>query len=237
MLPLLITLRDMANAGRKLMLPLLNREIPLICDEWAKPELGTGCVKITPAHDPNDYEVGKRQNLPMINILNPDGTLNDNAGPYKGLTIPKARDRVVADLDKLGLARRRRRPRNRAAPLRPQQDADRAVLGRSVVREDGRHSDDRVRARARVRGSRSDCSRARPNGDGRRDQTAASTSSPRATPRAISTGSAKNATGPSAGSSGGDIEFRFGSTSRSDAADTATMRLRNLQVDVDELQC
>jgi valyl-tRNA synthetase len=103
MLPLLVTLRDMARAGRKLMLPLVNREIPLICDEWAKPELGTGAVKITPAHDPNDYEVGKRQSLPMINILNPDGTLNENAGPYKGLTIPKARERVVADLDKLGL--------------------------------------------------------------------------------------------------------------------------------------
>ncbi len=103
MLPLLVKLRDMAKAGRKLLLPLLNREIPLICDEWAKPELGTGAVKITPAHDPNDYEVGKRQSLPMINILNPDGTLNDNAGPYKGLTIAKARDRVVGDLDKLGL--------------------------------------------------------------------------------------------------------------------------------------
>jgi valyl-tRNA synthetase len=103
MLPLLLKLRDMALAGRKVMLPLLNREIPLICDEWAKPELGTGAVKITPAHDPNDYEVGKRQNLPMINILNPDGTLNENAGPYKGLTIMKARDKVVADLDKLGL--------------------------------------------------------------------------------------------------------------------------------------
>jgi valyl-tRNA synthetase len=103
MLPLLITLRDMALAGRKLLLPLVNREIPLICDEWAKPELGTGAVKITPAHDPNDYEVGKRQSLPMINILNPDGTLNDAAGPYKGLKIQKAREQVVADLDKLGL--------------------------------------------------------------------------------------------------------------------------------------
>ncbi len=54
----LIQLRDMAFAGRKLMLPLMNREIPLIADVWAKPELGSGCVKITPAHDPNDYEVG-----------------------------------------------------------------------------------------------------------------------------------------------------------------------------------
>jgi len=104
MLPLLIKLRDMAKAGRKLMLPLMNREIPLICDEWAKPELGTGAVKITPAHDPNDYAVWQRhQEIGLVNILNPDGTLNDSAGPYKGLTIPKARERVVADLDKHGL--------------------------------------------------------------------------------------------------------------------------------------
>ena len=103
MLPDLIKLRDMALAGRKLMLPLLNREIPLIADEWAKPELGSGCVKITPAHDPNDYEVGQRAGLPMINILNPDGTLNANAGPYQGDKMKKARQRVVADLDELGL--------------------------------------------------------------------------------------------------------------------------------------
>ena len=103
LLPELVKLRDMAGAGRRLMLPLLNREIRLVADEWAKPELGSGCVKITPAHDPNDYEVGKRQDLQMINILNPDGTLNENAGPYKGLTIQKARQKVVADLDAQGL--------------------------------------------------------------------------------------------------------------------------------------
>ncbi len=103
MLPALITLRDMALDGRKVMLPLLNRPIPLVADEWAKPELGTGCVKITPAHDPNDYEVGLRKGLPMINILNMDGTLNANAGPYQGQTIREARKNVVADLDKQGL--------------------------------------------------------------------------------------------------------------------------------------
>jgi valyl-tRNA synthetase len=102
-LPTLIRLREMARAGRKLRLPLLNREIPLVADEWAKPELGSGCVKITPAHDPNDYNVGKRQKLPMINILNPNGTLNGNAGPYLGLTIAKARQRVVADMESQGL--------------------------------------------------------------------------------------------------------------------------------------
>ncbi len=103
LLPQLIKLRDMARAGRKLLLPLVNREIPLVADEWAKPELGSGCVKITPAHDPNDYEVGKRQQLPMINILNPDGTLNANAGAYQGLKIYVARERVVADLEAAGL--------------------------------------------------------------------------------------------------------------------------------------
>ncbi len=102
-LPSLIQLRDMALDGRKVMLPLLNREIPLVADEWAKPELGTGCVKITPAHDANDYEVGLRQDLPMPNILNPDGTLNKNAGPYQGKTMLDGRKKVVADLDKLGL--------------------------------------------------------------------------------------------------------------------------------------
>lgn len=102
-LPLLCQLRDMAADGRMLMLPLVNREIRLVADIWAKPELGSGCVKITPAHDPNDYEVGLRCGLEMINILNPDGTLNEVAGPYQGLTIPKAREAVVADLEKLGL--------------------------------------------------------------------------------------------------------------------------------------
>ncbi len=96
-------LRDMALDGRMLMLPLLDRPIPLLADVWAKPEMGSGCVKITPAHDPNDYEVGKRCNLPMINVLNPDGTINSEGGKYEGLTIPQARKQVVEDLDALGL--------------------------------------------------------------------------------------------------------------------------------------
>ncbi|MCE9544458.1 MAG: valine--tRNA ligase [Planctomycetia bacterium] len=106
LLPELIKLRDMALAGRQVMLPLLNRPIPLVADEWAKPELGTGCVKITPAHDPNDYEVGKRRDLPMINILNPDGTLNDAAGPYAKLTMRDARKRIVADMEAIELVDR-----------------------------------------------------------------------------------------------------------------------------------
>ena len=85
------------------MLPLMDREIPLVTDMWAKPELGSGCVKITPAHDPNDYEVAKRRDLPMINIMNRDGTLNVETGKYEGLTMRQARTRVVEDLETLGL--------------------------------------------------------------------------------------------------------------------------------------
>ncbi len=103
LLPQLEQLRDMALAGRKLLLPLVNRVIPLVADEWAKPELGSGCVKITPAHDANDYDVAQRQDLPMVNILNPNGTLNANAGKYQGLTVLAARKQVVADLETLGL--------------------------------------------------------------------------------------------------------------------------------------
>ncbi|RMG17543.1 MAG: valine--tRNA ligase [Planctomycetota bacterium] len=101
-------LRDMAREGRKVRLPLLGREIPLICDEWAKPELGSGCVKITPGHDPNDYEVWTRhrEEIGIINILRPDGTLNEKAGPYAGLDRFVARERVLADLEAQGLLER-----------------------------------------------------------------------------------------------------------------------------------
>jgi valyl-tRNA synthetase len=96
-------LTQMAESGRRLQLPLTTRTIPLIADSWAKPEMGSGCVKITPAHDPNDYEVGKRASLEMINILNADGTLNAEAGPYAGLSIRDARKQIVAALDAEGL--------------------------------------------------------------------------------------------------------------------------------------
>ncbi len=102
-LPLLKTLAAMAKRGVKLRLPLVDREIPLVADVWAKPEMGSGCVKITPAHDPNDYEVAQRCNLPMINILNVDGTLNAEAGVYQGLTMRKARTQIVEALEALEL--------------------------------------------------------------------------------------------------------------------------------------
>ena len=104
-LPTLLALVRMAREGRQVRLPLLGRCMPLICDDWAKPELGSGCVKITPAHDPNDHEVWTRHRhrIDRINILNGDGTLNANAGPYEGLDRFAARERVVADLEAGGL--------------------------------------------------------------------------------------------------------------------------------------
>ena len=101
----LLRLAEMAAAGRLIRLPLLDRPIPLITDEWAKPDVGSGCVKITPGHDPNDYEVWQRHRdrIGLINILHPDGSLNDAAGPYAGLDRVAARTRVVADLESAGL--------------------------------------------------------------------------------------------------------------------------------------
>ena len=88
--------------GKKAILPIVNREIPIIGDEHADPEKGTGAVKITPAHDFNDFEVGKRHNLPMINILNEDATLNENT-PFPGMDTQTARQKTIEKLEELGL--------------------------------------------------------------------------------------------------------------------------------------
>ena len=89
--------------GKMLKLPLTDREIPVIADSYVDKEFGTGCVKITPAHDPNDFEVGKRHNLPEINIMNDDATINELGGKYAGMDCYEARKAMVADLDALGL--------------------------------------------------------------------------------------------------------------------------------------
>ena len=89
--------------GKMLKLPLTDREIPVIADSYVDKEFGTGCVKITPAHDPNDFEVGKRHNLPEINIMNDDATINELGGKYAGRDRYEARKAMVADLDALGL--------------------------------------------------------------------------------------------------------------------------------------
>jgi valyl-tRNA synthetase len=95
--------RYVGLAGKSVMLPLMDRAIPIVEDGYVDKEFGTGVVKITPAHDFNDFQVGNRHKLPRVNILNPDGTLNENAGPYKNMDRFEARKRIVADLEERGL--------------------------------------------------------------------------------------------------------------------------------------
>ncbi|MBD2074178.1 valine--tRNA ligase [Phormidium sp. FACHB-592] len=91
--------RYKAFVGKTLTLPLVGRQIPIIADEYVDSTFGTGCVKVTPAHDPNDFEMGKRHNLPFINIMNKDGSLNENAGAFQGQDRFVARKNVVAQLE------------------------------------------------------------------------------------------------------------------------------------------
>ena len=95
--------RYQALIGKNVILPLVNREIPVIADEYVEQDFGTGVVKITPAHDPNDFEVGNRHDLPRINVMNDDATMNELAGKYQGMDRFAARKAVVADLDAAGL--------------------------------------------------------------------------------------------------------------------------------------
>ena len=89
--------------GKSVILPLMNREIPIVADSYVDLEFGTGAVKMTPAHDPNDFEVSKRTGLEIINILEKDGTINSNGGKYKGLDRFEARKAILKDLEELGL--------------------------------------------------------------------------------------------------------------------------------------
>ncbi|RGC74709.1 valine--tRNA ligase [Coprococcus sp. AM25-15LB] len=88
--------------GKNVLLPLVNREIPIVADHYVDKEFGTGAVKITPAHDPNDFEVGKRHNLPEINIMNDDATINELGGKYAGMERYEARKAIVSDLEEQG---------------------------------------------------------------------------------------------------------------------------------------
>ncbi len=87
--------RYRALRGKTIILPIIGRELPVIEDPWVDIEMGTGAVKVTPGHDPNDFEIGKRHSLHLVNILNPDGSLNDNAGPFEGMDCITAREHVL----------------------------------------------------------------------------------------------------------------------------------------------
>ncbi len=88
--------------GKTCIIPIIDREIPIIADDYVEMDFGTGVVKITPAHDPNDFEVGKRHNLPLINVMNDDGSMNDNAGKYAGMDRFEARKQIVKDFEEIG---------------------------------------------------------------------------------------------------------------------------------------
>ncbi len=95
--------RFMNLVGKKAVVPILGREIPVIADEYVDRAFGTGALKITPAHDPNDYEIGNRHNLAFINVLNKDATINENGGPYEGMDRFACREKLWADMEEAGL--------------------------------------------------------------------------------------------------------------------------------------
>ncbi len=129
------------------MLPLMNREIPIITDELAHPEFGTGAVKVTPAHDPNDFEAGLRHNLPQIEVMDEHARMNENAGPYTGLDRFAAREQVVADLDRAGFLVGTKDYTIAARQVRPLQDNRRAAAVDAVVHEDSAAGEARHRSR------------------------------------------------------------------------------------------
>src|SRR5699024_1947962 len=88
--------------GKTLILPLVGREIPIVADPYVEMDFGTGVVKITPAHDPNDFEVGLRHNLPVINVMNDDATINETGGKYQGMDRYECRKQIVLDLESEG---------------------------------------------------------------------------------------------------------------------------------------
>ena len=181
--------------GKQVRLPLVDRLIPIIADDiLVDPKFGTGCVKVTPAHDPNDYAVwqrhqGKADQIDIINILNPDGTINENAGAYTGMKRDTARKKVVEDLKHQGL-----------------------LVKEEPYETQVGHSD---RSKTPIEPYLSDqwfvhmapLAEPAPGGGAQgQDQVL----SPNAMRISISPGSAKNATGPSPGSCGGGIGFRCG---------------------------
>ena len=89
--------------GKTCILPIMNREIPIVADDYVEMGFGTGCVKMTPAHDPNDFEVGLRHNLETIRVIDDNGKINANGGPYEGMDRYECRKKVVEDLQAAGL--------------------------------------------------------------------------------------------------------------------------------------
>ena len=127
--------------GKTVILPIIGREIPIVADEYVDPEFGSGAVKMTPAHDPNDFEIGLRHDLPQVLVMDEEGRMNENAGPYKGLDRFECRKRIVKDLEEAGVLVKiedhvhpvghseRSRRRGGADPLHPVVREDEAAGG------------------------------------------------------------------------------------------------------------
>ena len=138
--------------GKMVLLPLMNREIPIVDDFVVDREFGTGAVKVTPAHDPNDFEIGRRHNLPEIDVMTDDAKMSAAAGKYAGLDRFEARKQIVADLEAAGLLVKDRRSHARRRDVRPLRHHHRAARLDAVVRENeaaGRACHRRRRARRR----------------------------------------------------------------------------------------
>ena len=181
--------------GRTAVLPVLGRVLPVIADDTVDTEFGTGALKVTPGHDHNDFDIGQRHGLDIVNVMNLDGTMNENAGPYEGKDRLAVRTEIVEELERDGLLEKVDPLQPRRGPLRP------------VRRDRGAH---RVEAVVHEDGSRSPSRPSRPFGAAR------SGSSRSASPRSTTTGWRTSATGASAASSGG------GTVSLSGTAATAT---------------
>ena len=123
--------------GNRVVLPVLGRRIPVVADEAVDPEFGTGALKVTPGHDPSDFEIGQRHGLPIVNVMNLDGTMNEAAGPYQGQDRFECRVKIVEQLERDGLLESVEPNPPRGGPLRPVRRGGGADSQRPVVRAHG----------------------------------------------------------------------------------------------------
>ena len=163
--------------GREVVVPFVERRVPVIADERVELDFGTGALKVTPGHDPKDYEIGREHGLPELTVIGPDGRMNEEAGDLAGLTQDEADERMLAWCEERGLLETREPYRHSVAALRALQEPDRAADLAAVVVRDGwaeaagargtARAGASATTRSRSTGSRSSRSRTRPTGTSR----------------------------------------------------------------------
>ena len=146
-----------ALVGREAILPVPRPRLPIIADEHVERDFGTGAVKVTPGHDPDDFEIGERHDLPLINVMNLDGTMNEKAGEFAGIDRFEARDAIVEQLEGAGLTGKGGAVHARHRPLRALRDGRGAAVSEAVVRADpaARRAGVRGRAQGEITSCRS----------------------------------------------------------------------------------